>query len=124
MENVISCSSLRRTFVSRALLGKKQETVALDGLDFNVPRGIVFGLQGPNGSGKTTTIRILSTLLTPTSGQARVLNYDCVKESSKVRGRIGLILGGERGLYGRLTGKENLRYYAALNHFNREQLSL
>ncbi len=121
MESVISCTDLKRTYVSRGLLGKKRETIALDGLDFNVPPGIVFGLLGPNGSGKTTTIRILATLLTPNAGQAKVLNYDCVKEASKVRGRIGLILGGERGLYGRLTGVENLRYFAALNHMSREQ---
>lgn len=120
METVIECQDIRRTFASRTLLGKKQETHALNGLNFSVPRGIVFGLLGPNGSGKTTTIRILSTLLTPTSGQARVLGYDVVKESGKVRGRIGLILGGERGLYGRLTGEENLKYFAALNHLSRE----
>jgi ABC-2 type transport system ATP-binding protein len=121
MENVIECSNVKRSFISRSLLGKRQETVALNELNFAVPKGIVFGLLGPNGSGKTTTIRILSTLLTPTAGLARVLGFDCVKEASKVRGRIGLILGGERGLYGRLTGRENLRYFAALNHLSRDE---
>lgn len=120
METVIECRDVKRTFVSRRFLGKKQTTQALDGLDFSVPRGIVFGLLGPNGSGKTTTIRILSTLLTPTSGQAKVLGFDVDREASRVRGRIGLILGGERGLYGRLTGIENLKYFAALNHISRE----
>lgn len=121
MEIVIECSNIRRTFLSRTLLGKKQETIALHELNLSVPSGSVFGLLGPNGSGKTTTMRILSTLLTPTSGEARVLGFDCVKEASKVRRRIGLILGGERGLYGRLTGIENLRYFAVLNHLSREQ---
>jgi ABC-2 type transport system ATP-binding protein len=120
MDTVIECQDVKRTFTSRALLGKKQETHALNGLSFSVPKGIVFGLLGPNGSGKTTTIRILSTLLTPTSGQAKVLGFDVVKEAGKVRGRIGLILGGERGLYGRLTAEENLKYFAALNHLSRE----
>src|SRR4030043_149230 len=120
VEKVIECNEIKRTFVSRTLLGKKQETRALNGLNFIVPKGIVFGLLGPNGSGKTTTIRILSTLLTPTSGQAKVLGFDVVKESGKLGGRIGLILGGERGLYGRLTGEENLKYFAALNHLSRE----
>jgi len=120
MGTVIECLNIKRIFVSRTLLGKKQETVALNGLNFSVPRGIVFGLLGPNGSGKTTTIRILSTLLTPTAGQARVLGFDVVREASKVRGRIGLVLGGERGLYGRLTGEENLKYFAALNHLSQE----
>ncbi len=120
MDKVIECQDIKRTFTSRALLGKKQEIHALNRLNFNVPKGIVFGLLGPNGSGKTTTIRILATLLTPTEGKAKVLGYDVVKEAGKVRGRIGLILGGERGLYGRLTGEENLKYFAALNHLSRE----
>jgi ABC-2 type transport system ATP-binding protein len=97
---------------------KKQEVIALDNLNFEVPQGIVFGLLGPNGAGKTTTIRILSTLLTPDSGEARVLGYNVVNEASKVRKHIGLILSGERGLYGRLTGRENIRYFAALNHLS------
>jgi ABC-2 type transport system ATP-binding protein len=120
MDTVIECLDVVRVFNSRSKLMKKQEVKALNGLNLNIPRGIVFGLLGPNGSGKTTTIRILSTLLTPTSGQAKVLGFDCVKAANKVRGKIGLILGGDRGLYGRLTGEENLKYFAALNHLSRE----
>ncbi len=122
MDAIIECQDVVRVFISRALAGagKKREVVALDGLSFTVPRGIIFGLLGPNGAGKTTTIRILTTLLTPTSGQARVKGFDVVREASKVRQQFGLILGGERGLYGRLTGAENLRYFAAVNHMSRE----
>ena len=120
MDTAIECLNIVRVFGSRNPLTKKQQVKALNGLNLNIPRGIVFGLLGPNGSGKTTTIRILATLLTPTSGQAKVLGFDCVKEANKVRGKIGLILGGDRGLYGRLTGEENLKYFAALNHLSRE----
>ncbi len=120
MGTVIECSDIGRTFVSRALMGKKREVVALHDLSFTVQPGIVFGLLGPNGAGKTTTIRILTTLLTPTAGKAQVLGFDVVSEARKIRRRIGLILGGERGLYGRLTGIENLKYMAALNHLDRK----
>jgi ABC-2 type transport system ATP-binding protein len=120
METVIECSNIRRTFAPIHIIGKKREVVALDGLSFTVPRGIIFGLLGPNGAGKTTTIRILSTLLTPTSGQAQVLGFDVVKEASKIRKYIGLIYGGERGLYGRLSGVENLRFFASINYMNRQ----
>ena len=120
METVIECLNLRRIFVSRTLAGKKREVVALNGTNFAVPRGIIFGLLGPNAAGKTTTIRIFTTLLTPSSGQARVMGFDVVKDASKVRRQIGLILGGERGLYGRLTGEENMKYFAAINHLSRE----
>jgi ABC-2 type transport system ATP-binding protein len=116
MDEAIVCEGLQRTFTSRSLVGGKRETVALKGLDLSVPRGSVFGLLGPNGAGKTTTVRILSTLLTPTAGRAAVMGYDVVKDTSQVRRRIGFVLGGDRGLYGRLTGKENLEYFAALNH--------
>jgi ABC-2 type transport system ATP-binding protein len=121
MNVAIECENLKRTYTSRNLIGKKQENIALHDIHCSIPKGIVFGLLGPNGSGKTTTIRILSTLLTPTAGKARVLGYDVVKEASRVRGRIGLILGGERGLYGRLTGEENLKYFAALNNLGRTE---
>jgi len=120
MDTTIECVNIRRTFISRTLVGKKREVIALDNVNFAVPGGIIFGLLGPNGAGKTTTIRVLTTLLTPTSGQARVMGFDVVKEAPKVRKRISLILGGERGLYGRLTGTENLRYFAALNRLSRE----
>ena len=116
--NAIDCQKLRRVYTSRSLLGQSRSTVALDALDLNVSRGQVFGILGPNGAGKTTAIRILATLLIPTGGQASVLGYDVVKQSNEVRKRIGLVLGGERGLYGRLSGRDNLRYFAALNHMN------
>ncbi len=118
MSAIIECENVRRTYKTRTRTGQKRETVALENLSFQVPEGIVFGLLGPNGAGKTTTIRILSTLLIPDSGKATVGGFDVVKESSKVRRKIGLILGGERGLYGRLTAQENLRYFAALNHMS------
>lgn len=118
MEPIIECSNVKRTYASRTRTGQKRQTVALNGLNLQVPKGTVLGLLGPNGAGKTTTIRILSTLLIPDSGKATVAGFDVVKEAAQVRKKIGLILGGERGLYGRLTGKENLNYFAAINHLS------
>ena len=114
----VECENLRRVYVSRNTLGKKRETVALDGLNLQIPQGVVFGVLGPNGAGKTTLVRILSTLLTPTTGSARVAGFDVVRQAKEVRKRIGQVLGGDRGYYGRLSGKENLLYFAALNHLN------
>jgi ABC-2 type transport system ATP-binding protein len=116
MTEAILCENLQRTFTQRSLMGGKRETVALRGLNLSVPLGSVFGLLGPNGAGKTTTVRILSTLLTPTGGRACVQGFDVMKQTAQVRRSIGFVLGGDRGLYGRLTGKENLEYFAALNH--------
>ena len=117
-EFAIECANLGRVYTSRSLFGPKREVVALSEVSIQIPAGLVFGLLGPNGAGKTTTVRILATLLTPTTGTARVLGYDVVRQAGQVRRHIGFILGGDRGLYGRLTGKQNLRYFGALNHMN------
>jgi ABC-2 type transport system ATP-binding protein len=83
-------------------------------VSFAIEPGELFGLLGPNGAGKTTTIKMLITLLIPTGGTARVLGLDVVKDAHEVRKRIGYVFGGERGVYERLSGYDNLRYFAEL----------
>jgi ABC-2 type transport system ATP-binding protein len=86
---------------------------ALNGLSLSVPRGEVFGLLGPNGAGKTTLVRILATLLRPTSGHAQVCGYDVQREEWRVRDAIGYAgQDSERSAYFRLTVRENLLYFA------------
>ena len=114
----VECTNLSRTYSSRNVMGRRRDFVALQNLNLEIPQGAIFGLLGPNGAGKTTTVRILSTLLTPTSGTARVLGYDVATQAKQVRRNTGFILGGERGLYGRITGEQNMRFFAALNHIN------
>ncbi|MGI5176391.1 ATP-binding cassette domain-containing protein [Dactylosporangium sp. CA-152071] len=92
--------------------------VVLDGIDLEVPRGTVFSLLGPNGSGKTTTVRILSTLIGADGGQASVAGHDVVREAGAVRAAIG-VTGQFSAVDGLLTGEENLALMAALHHLGR-----
>lgn len=87
---------------------------ALDKLSLCVGRGELVGLLGPNGAGKTSTAKILMTVLLPTSGQARILGHDVVREAQAARRVTGVILGGDAGLYARLSAVDNLLLFADL----------
>ena len=105
---IIETRGLRRTFRTR-----KQEVVAVDGVNLTVHRGEVFGFLGPNGAGKTTTLRMLATLLEPSGGDATVAGCDLTKEPHKVRERIGYVAQGG-GTDPSLTGRSELHLQARL----------
>src|SRR4051812_6455826 len=113
---VIEAIDLRRTYHTTpgVIRRKRLDVEAVRGVSFSVERGELFGLLGPNGAGKTTTIKMLITLLLPTTGEARVLGLDVVKDAREIRKRIGYVFGGDRGLYERLSAHDNLRYFAEL----------
>ena len=98
---------------TRALHKRFGELVAVASLDLEIARGEVFGLLGPNGSGKTTTIRMLCGLVLPTSGTADVAGFDIITQAEAVRRRIGY-MSQRYGLYDELTVGENLRFYASV----------
>src|SRR5947208_12862919 len=112
----IEADGLRRTYKTHTgtVRRRAKEIEAGRGISFAVEPGELFGLLGPNGAGKTTTIKMLITLLIPTGGSARVLGLDVVHQAREVRKRIGYVFGGERGVYERLSGYDNLRYFAEL----------
>jgi ABC-2 type transport system ATP-binding protein len=112
MSIVVETEGLRREFKARR--SKSGPVVALDGIDLTIEQGEIHGLLGPNGAGKTTLVKILTTILIPTAGRASVLGFDVVDQVDDVRKRIGLVFGGDRGLYTRLTARQNLDYWAAL----------
>ena len=91
-------------------------------LNFKINEGEIFGLLGENGAGKTTTLRMLATMLKPTSGNITVCGFDTVKQDSKVRENIGIMFGGETGLYDRLTAKENIEYFGMLYDMDKNKL--
>jgi len=113
---VIEVEGLTRRYRSRTGTFRRRTAVveALRGVTFEVERGELFGLLGPNGAGKTTMIKVLTTLLLPTSGMARVLGFDVRRQARQIRGRVGYVFGGDRGLYDRLSAYDNLRYFADL----------
>jgi ABC-2 type transport system ATP-binding protein len=113
---VIGVEELTRRYRLRTGMFRRRTKVveALRGVSFAVERGELFGLLGPNGAGKTTMIKVLTTLLLPTSGTARVLGFDVRRQARQIRGRVGYVFGGDRGLYDRLSAYDNLRYFADL----------
>jgi ABC-2 type transport system ATP-binding protein len=119
----IEATDLRRTFQrSSRLFQRKSEFVAVQGVSLAVEPGTIYGLLGPNGAGKTTTIKMLSTLLIPTSGSAHVAGFDVVREEREVRRRLGVVLGGDRGLYNKLSARDNLTYFGHLYGMPRERI--
>ncbi|MCD4801427.1 MAG: ABC transporter ATP-binding protein [Anaerolineales bacterium] len=112
----IEVNKLRKIFTTRAGFWsrKTKTTVAVEDVSFNVCKGELFGLLGPNGAGKTTTVKMLSTILLPTAGTASIFGLDVTEQTQAVRERIGFSFGGARGLYGRLSAVDNLRYFAEL----------
>jgi len=102
--------------VRNLLTPEKTSIRAVDGVDLTIDEGEIFGLLGPNGAGKTTMVKMLCTVIEPTSGRAAVAGLDVVQQADKVREQIGAVLEGERALYWKLTGRENLEFYSTLYH--------
>ena len=98
-----------------------EEVTALAGISLEVAEGELFGLLGPNGAGKTTMMKILSTLVLPNSGRATIFGRDVVREEAEARRMVGLITADERSFYWRLTGRQNLLFFAALYQIPRRE---
>jgi ABC-2 type transport system ATP-binding protein len=112
----INVRSLHKVFYSTRGFWKqtRHPVTAVEEISFEVARGELFGMVGPNGAGKTTTVKMLATLLLPTSGSAEIFGMDVQSDTAAIRPRIGFTFGGNRGLYGRLSALDNLRYFAEL----------
>jgi ABC-2 type transport system ATP-binding protein len=111
---VLEVSRLSRDYTTR------RETVhALRDVDLVLEEGEIVGLLGLNGAGKTTMLKVISTLLLPTSGTVRVDGFDVVEETREARSRLSVVLGGERGFYNRLSGRDNIRFFGLLSGLSR-----
>ena len=118
MEPIIKVRGLGKTYQSKERVNvfrsKVKNIEALKQVDLDIFPGEAFGLLGPNGAGKTTLIKCLTTLLLPTSGTAWINGYQLERDENAIRASIGCMLMGERGLYWKLTGRENLDFFGAL----------
>jgi len=108
--------------LSKVFRSRKGEVRAAEEISFSCHAGEIFGLLGPNGAGKTTTLRMLSTILTPTSGKASIAGFDVSEQPDQVREQIGF-LATETGLYDRLTARETLRFFGRINRLSDEEIS-
>jgi len=127
--NIIETFSLTKKFSAlndyRALLRfRRQETLtAVNSVSLQIQAGELFGLLGANGAGKTTFIKLLSTLILPTAGRAVIGGYDVVAQAPAVKAMIGWVDTQERSLFWRLTGRQNLAFFAALYGLPRAQVN-
>lgn len=103
---------------------KFKNTTAVDSISFSVSPGEIVGLLGENGAGKTTTLRMISTMLKISNGQILVNNINSAKQPEKVRKEVGILFGGDVGLYERLTGKENIKYFADLYGMSKDEANI
>ena len=99
---------------------KFKDKVAVNGVSFCAKSGVITGLVGSNGSGKSTTMRMIATLLAPTEGSISVNGVDALKNPQEARKHIGILLGGDVSLYDRLTARENILYFAELQGMNKQ----
>lgn len=122
MQAAIHADNLTKIYVKRRSLremalspfGRAERVTALRGVSFEAREGEIYGLLGPNGAGKTTLLKILACLVLPTEGSARVRGADVIREDGAVRRSIGFASSDERSFYWRLTGRENLEFFARL----------
>jgi ABC-2 type transport system ATP-binding protein len=125
IETVDISKSFRRVRTMKDLAfyrWRSESVTAVDNVSLQIGEGELFGLLGENGAGKTTLIRMMSTTILPTAGRAMVLGHDVVREAETVRGLIGIVTGDERSFFWRLSGRQNLEYFAALYHLPRSSI--
>ena len=126
MEQVVF-ESVSKVFRHRPALfnwvGKERtgETVALKDVSFSAAGGDVMAVLGPNGSGKTSTLKLISTMLLADAGSVRVGGFDAQRDGSKVRRQVGIAVATERSFFPRLSARENLDFFAALDEVPRSE---
>jgi len=117
---MIELKNTGKIYRNKRLFRSREESRGVEELNLSIGAG-AFGLLGINGAGKTTTLKMIATLLRPTSGSISIDGLDTVKEEKKLRSRINMITGSDRMLYFRLTGRENLHYFASLYGLSRRE---
>lgn len=114
-DTIIDAKDLTKTFARKKGFLKKEVIIAVDHIDLKIKQGEIFGLIGPTGAGKTTTLKILSTLILPDYGFVTIDGVNIIKNPSAVKKKIGVMVGEfSRALYWRLSGKRNLQFFASL----------
>lgn len=122
MEYILEIEKLTKDFIPPLSFSKlikldfkqRRPIRALEDVSFSLKKGKILGILGPNGAGKTTLLKIIATLILPDKGKIRIKDYNLNKEDEKIKSLIGLVTSEERSFYWRLTGKQNLEFFATM----------
>lgn len=110
--------------VTKRFKDRKKHVTALKHVSFSVSKGEIVGLLGENGAGKTTLLRAIATLITPDEGKITVNGFDTIQNPNDIKKNMGVLFGGETGLYERLTARENLEYFASLYGLSKHEMKV
>lgn len=115
---MLKVANITKNFIPTISLNRGPVVRALNDVSFALSKGSVLAILGPNGAGKTTLLKILSTLIMPDAGTATINGFRLGKDDDMIKGSIGLVTSSERGFYPRLTGRQNMEFFASLYGFN------
>ncbi|MFH1339582.1 MAG: ABC transporter ATP-binding protein, partial [Candidatus Omnitrophota bacterium] len=127
--NYIEVEHVTKDFIPPLSFGKllrldfrhRQPVRALENLSFSLNKGEIIGVLGPNGAGKTTLLKIISTLILPDKGTVTVSGFQVGRNDNEIKSLIGLVAPGERSFYWRLSGRQNLEFFAAMYGLNKKE---
>ncbi|MFV9566853.1 ABC transporter ATP-binding protein [Thermoanaerobacter mathranii] len=122
MDTIINCTNIYKSYIKKRWFKVVKRNDVLKNLDIKVRKGEIYGLLGLNGAGKTTLIRIITGILLPDKGNVEIFGMRYDKHEKEIKSKIGVVMGGDRSLYWKLSAEENLEFFGTLYNVPKKKL--